>query len=194
MAKQNPFLDAAIEGGTLVDAGHGVRYVFGKTVADKMTLIVWRGRSQKPVCRGTIRDAEEGLEVVSAIVGEAIERSAKKARLAIAEKAKEGAERERFKVGALLVNSWGYEQTNVDYYQVVARSKSGATVTLRQIEARIFSQPTERQGMSRVVTPSPGVFVGEAFKKRIGAYGVQFRYGGCSLCEEGDTHNVTTYG
>jgi hypothetical protein len=43
------------------------------------------------------------------------------------------AERQAFrtslKPGAVLVNTWGYDQTNVDYYQVTAVSDAGRTVT-----------------------------------------------------------------
>lgn len=38
--------------------------------------------------------------------------------------------------GRILKDTWGYEQTNVDYYQVVAVSASRRTVTIRKIAAR----------------------------------------------------------
>lgn len=37
------------------------------------------------------------------------------------------------KVGSIFYTSWGYDQTNVDYYEVVALSASGKTATLKQL-------------------------------------------------------------
>lgn len=41
------------------------------------------------------------------------------------------------KVGDVFVERWGYDQTNIDFYQVTRVSASGQTVTLRPVEARI---------------------------------------------------------
>jgi len=38
-------------------------------------------------------------------------------------------------VGDFFVESWGYDQTNVDFYQVVRVAKSGASVWLRHVRS-----------------------------------------------------------
>jgi len=82
-------------------------------------------------------------------------------------KAKRAAERaaakENVTVGDIFVASWGWEQTNVDAYQVVA--KKGATVTLREIGLK--SIEGSEGFMSDRVVPVKDAFIGEEFKKRI---------------------------
>jgi hypothetical protein len=66
-------------------------------------------------------------------------------------------------VGDVLVNSWGYEQTNVDYYQVTALVGK-ATVELRIIG----KQCVETSSMVGVCTPLLDSFTSAAvFRKRV---------------------------
>lgn len=67
-------------------------------------------------------------------------------------------------VGDIFVNSWGYEQTNVDFYQVVARS--GVTVTLREIG---YDRLETTSWASEYVRPVKDAFIKDAqeFKKRL---------------------------
>ena len=69
--------------------------------------------------------------------------------------------------GDIYVASWGWEQTNIDAYQVVA--KKGATVTLREIA--LESVDGSEGFMSDRVVPVKDAFIGKEFKKRItGSY------------------------
>lgn len=70
---------------------------------------------------------------------------------------------ETVKEGDIFVASWGWEQTNIDAYQVVA--KKGATVTLREI-ATASVEGTEGF-MSDQCVPVKNEFIGGEFKKRI---------------------------
>jgi hypothetical protein len=65
------------------------------------------------------------------------------------------------KVGDILYTSGGYEQTNVDYYEVVA--VSGASATVRPISSRIVAD----HQYSVEVVPVPGSFTGPPVKKRV---------------------------
>ena len=67
------------------------------------------------------------------------------------------------KEGDIYVASWGWEQTNVDAYQVVA--KKGASVVLREIA--LESIEGSEGFMSDRVRPVKDAFIGEEFKKRI---------------------------
>ena len=67
------------------------------------------------------------------------------------------------KEGDIYVASWGWEQTNVDAYQVVA--KKGASVVLREIALQ--SVEGSEGFMSDRVVPVKDVFIGGEFKKRI---------------------------
>lgn len=70
---------------------------------------------------------------------------------------------ETVKEGDIYVASWGWEQTNIDAYQVVA--KKGATVTLREIG--LESIEGSEGYMSDRVRPVKDAFIGGEFKKRI---------------------------
>jgi hypothetical protein len=71
-----------------------------------------------------------------------------------------------YALGDVLVSSWGYDQTNIDFYQVVGFTKSGKSVRLIAIEG----EHVETTGfMSERVRPCPGCPVegAKSFTKRI---------------------------
>lgn len=59
-------------------------------------------------------------------------------------------------VGDVFESSWGYDQTNVDYYEVVGFTPSGKSVKLRKIGA--IGVPGSDGFMSRRVVANPGSF------------------------------------
>ena len=61
-----------------------------------------------------------------------------------------------WKVGDILVSSWGYDQTNVDFYEIT--EARGKTVWLR----RIAADSVDKGNMSGTVTPRPGDFLPRA--------------------------------
>ena len=65
------------------------------------------------------------------------------------------------KQGDVFVNSWGYEQTNVDFYEVV--KVTAKTITLISIERKV-----QLKGFMRYTAMSiPGSGKGTAFRRRI---------------------------
>jgi hypothetical protein len=78
---------------------------------------------------------------------------------------KKAAMDERFKEGTILVSSWGYDQTNVDFYQVV--KAMGAMVLIRHIA----SKTVREQGSSELVMPVPDKFTGPVLKRKVGGSG-----------------------
>lgn len=72
------------------------------------------------------------------------------------------------KVGDLFVDSWGYEQTQVDLYQVVAKP-TAKTVIVREIACETV-EGSEGM-MCRNVRAVPNAFIGEETKKRLDNYG-----------------------
>jgi hypothetical protein len=67
-----------------------------------------------------------------------------------------------FQVGAILYSSWGYDQTNIDFYQVTAVGNS--TIKIRPIEQKIESSS---RGIDYVVAV-PDHFTGPEMLKRAG--------------------------
>ena len=63
--------------------------------------------------------------------------------------------------GTILRASWGYDQTNIDYFEVV--STSAQRVQVRPIAQRTVTADTS---MSEWVEPLPGEFTGPAISRK----------------------------
>ena len=59
-------------------------------------------------------------------------------------------------VGDVLVSSWGYDQTNVDFWRVVSLTASGKSARIMPLPQRVVEEFT---GGERVVAGSGDVFV-----------------------------------
>lgn len=68
-------------------------------------------------------------------------------------------------VGDVFESSWGYDQTNVDFYEVTGFTPSGKSVRLRRIGKDTV--PGSEGFMSRKVVAVPGRFIGSEFTKRL---------------------------
>ena len=69
--------------------------------------------------------------------------------------------REELQVGDILSTCWGYEQTNVEFYQVI--SKTGAFCEVREIAKRSH----DTAYMQSEVSPKQNEFIGEPIRKKI---------------------------
>ena len=58
-------------------------------------------------------------------------------------------------VGDILVSSWGYDQTNIDFYRVVGLTASGKSVRIMPVAQRVHSYS---KGCEHVVPGAGGVF------------------------------------
>lgn len=79
---------------------------------------------------------------------------------------KEAAANLTFKVGDVLYQSWGYDQTNIDFFEVVE-------VLPKSVKVRAIGQNmVEGSGgfMCERVTPDKGQYIGEAFTRPVKAY------------------------
>ena len=94
-----------------------------------------------------------------------------------------------YEVGAILCSAWGYDQTNIDFYQVIDRSAK--MITIQKIAKKYLetNYPSEER-----VVPAKDNFVGEPMKKKIGAYGISLNsYANASLWD-GQPKYQTAYG
>src|SRR5688572_14161511 len=125
MARRFSFSDPAPE--------HAESYKSLKWVFDPSTNVgkVWRGKQQKPFAHYRFKSKEQFDQFI--VKHCASEDAGDKYKVERAEKRAAGiAEMQsRINVGTILHYSWGYDQTNCEFYQVVA--KAGRRVTLRAI-------------------------------------------------------------
>lgn len=171
----------------------GLFYLIGENSTYKCpTVMVWRPNAKKPFANYRF-DTMEQLQIFiekkaeSLLEWNKIKEARKAARLGTPEQIAS------VKVGDIFHYSWGYEQTNADFYEVVA--KKGVTVTLREIETK--SAGAGRSGsMSGVVVPIAGAFKGEPIKKKLRFDGsspsVSFEFGWCGLWDGRPVH-ITWY-
>lgn len=112
------------------------------------------GSSCKPAFNYCFKDVEARGDYVSEWM---VAQDSKHARK-LAEKAARKANPHTLTVGAILYSSWGYEQTNIDFYQVVA--VRGAAVDLRKI-TKDRKHHADDYG---TCVANPGDFCGEVIK------------------------------
>jgi hypothetical protein len=115
------------------------------------------------------------------------------ARAAEDRKAEYKAERKqapKLKVGDILVASWGYEQTNIDFYEVV-EMVGQLSVKIRKIK----SESTRTVGfMSEYVKAVPGAYCSDEMVRRV-AYGDSVKIDSSSIARlwDGRERNATSY-
>lgn len=126
------------------------------------TLAYFGPKSQKPQSHIAFRTIEKMINYMVRVANNVDSRIKEKKQRA--EKAKEAAA--AMKVGDVLNTSWGYEQTNVEFYQVI--EKKGMTVTLQEL-AQI--QVSDNGNYSGQVIPDFNKKIREPFKKRVSSGG-----------------------
>ena len=127
---------------------------------DGVSAMGFRGKSQKPAFYIRFRSVERLNEYVQQFVDSAKARVEQKAK----ERAERNAKVRELVVGDVLVDSWGYEQTNVDYYQVVG------LVGKASVKIRAIGQIAEVEGQygdRGLCVPAVDRFVGEEMVKKV---------------------------
>lgn len=77
---------------------------------------------------------------------------------------------EKVSIGSIFYCSWGYDQTNIDFYQVV--SIKGLMLEIRPIGSEMMEQTSWASG---VVTAIKDKFIGQPMKKRLMSTGDSLR-------------------
>lgn len=72
-------------------------------------------------------------------------------------------------VGTVLFTCWGYDQTNYDFYQVVAR-RGQSTLVVRQLKTQSVTEGRP-DSMCTLETPLIGEFDGEPLVRRVNKHG-----------------------
>ncbi|BCA97241.1 hypothetical protein TUM19329_36020 (plasmid) [Legionella antarctica] len=92
-------------------------------------------------------------------------------------------------IGSILYTSWGYEQTNIDFYEVT-RLIGKTTLELREISQ---SCVPGQYGLSGKTKPIPSHFVSDPFKKRISTEGSVRIDGHGAYIWSGEALNYSSY-
>ncbi len=130
--------------------------------ADKTCVIAFSGKSNKPAFYTRFRSVERAAQFVKAWHDGILAKAASR-----------HAEREAKKqfvnplvLGQILSSSWGYDQTNVNFYQVV-KLVGKQSVEIREIG--YVDHATE--SMEGLKVPAPDKFCGEPLRRRVAEHG-----------------------
>ena len=148
------------EGATLLETecNHVAVYVYTDK-RERPCALAFHGKAQKPDFHYSFKSEERRAEHIRHYAeGQAATLESKAAR-----KQERNYFEHTLKVGQIMRNSWGYDQTNVDYFQVTK------IISPKMVEIRPISQRTvEATGsMSSRVAPVRDSFHGESMRKRV---------------------------
>jgi len=106
-------------------------------------------------------------------------------------------EKHPFKVDDIFYDTWGYEQTNVDFYQITRTTEK--SIWMREIGREIVASTGFMQGK---VMPIKGAFTGEEKRKTPLDYGstnedngffISSKHGWITKWKEGEEIHFTSY-
>lgn len=146
------------KGSTKVQAKNSsaVAYVYTNAKTGRLGAVGFAGKADKPAFRYGFRDEKHRAMYVA----EFFRQTSQREQIAQQRRAERKAEGRGLEVGDLLVRSWGYDQTNIDYWQVTGLVGK-AMVEIRKIGAAVV----ETQSMQGDCSPQPGNFIGPAERR-----------------------------
>lgn len=147
------------------DDALGVVAFLQVTDAGPVYMVGFSGKRTKPDFNYRFRSIEQADRYQESWYQGLVRRATAKAEQK-AERAAKLAQPHPLAVGDVLVASWGYEQTNYDYYQVT-RLVGKQSVEIRSIA----KQAKESSFMQGDCVPLKGAFKGEPMVKRVGENG-----------------------
>jgi hypothetical protein len=133
--------------------------VHGGQSAGKYFAVCFRGKAIKPAWHYSFRSEEAMRKQIEETLSAEMDAAERKAKRSAEKKA--ACASHDVKAGDVFKCSWGYDQTNIDYYQVV--TVSGQMATVRAIGAMSETTAWE-QGES---VPAIDHFIGDPFRVKI---------------------------
>ncbi len=137
--------------------------VYTYETAGRCYAIAFHGKASKPDWHHRFRSIEERAKHIAAYL------EGRKAHAAamVARKV-ERQQPHNYKVGDILSSSWGYDQTNVDFYEVI--ETTARTIVVRQVAQECVGG---EGGPSESVVAVPGKYIGEPVTKVVNNGGVK---------------------
>jgi len=150
-----------------VDAPDGVEVAVLVNL-DKMQAAFFQGKRKKPTWHFVFESLERLFSRIDKEVETTIEAHKQRAERKAKEKLEAVENRAAVKVGDVFSTNWGFDQTNVEFYQVVEKP-SAATVVVREIGRVTTDEPSGYD--SEYCKPDVDAFVGPTRKARLDKYG-----------------------
>lgn len=126
----------------------------------------FKGKAAKPAFHYKFKTAERMAEHIDKFFAHYAEMVEYKANEKAKAEAKKAEAAKNLKIGDIYYSSWGYDQTNVDFYKVLEVKKSSAVIV------KVGSKTVLDNGSSYTeVVPAPEHEIDEPMLKRIQEYG-----------------------
>lgn len=142
----------------------GLKVLRGNLVNGRAHLLVWLPKAKNPLLNGSFKNLEEGEKYLAGMIKRFEDQQAKKMLWKLERQGVGVDIAQAVKVGDIFHYSWGYDQTNCDFFQVI--NLKNKTVTIREIASK-HSDRESGNSMAAFVLPVKDNFTGEPMKKRL---------------------------
>jgi len=142
--------------------------VYVQPYQDYYVVTVFKGRQNKPYARYRYNDMQKAGVAIDKFVDKIKKDYEAKDKWAQENKRRKQVVAENIKIGDIFYTSWGYDQTNVDMYQVIEKKPSSVVVR----EIALETVPGTEGFMSSDVRPIKDHFIGAPFVARVTPYGI----------------------
>tara|TARA_R110002096_G_scaffold364673_1_gene557798 strand:+ start:184 stop:762 length:579 start_codon:yes stop_codon:yes gene_type:complete len=126
----------------------------------------FKGKAAKPAFHYRFKTAERMADHIDSFFADYAEMVEYKANEKAKAKAKKAEAAKDLKVGDIYYSSWGYDQTNIDFYKIV--DVKGAKATLVEIAKSYLDSEFAYEDK---VVPAPDVIVGKPMNKMVDQFG-----------------------
>ena len=136
--------------------------VYGNSMAGKSYAICFRGKAIKPAWHYSFKSEDAMRKQIEDTLRNEMDSADRKAKRKAEYRA--ACASHDVKPGDIFRASWGYDQTNIDYFQIISVSGQMATICAIGCEAE------ETGFMQGESVPALDCFIGEPFQKKIQKY------------------------
>ena len=160
--------------GTPILSEEGLYEVFIKPDSHRpgyFVVTAYKGKSLKPYSNYTYPNMQKAGEAIDRITNQIKEYKATRDKWRQDAKAQAKTSFEKIQPGDILNTSWGYDQTNVEFYQVIEK-KGTSSVVLREIDGEMVPS-SGYSSMAGMIKPIKDKFIGAPFVARVTPYGAK---------------------
>lgn len=146
-----------------------VVYLWSSQISGRPQAMGYSGNAGKPAFHYTFKDAGRRSQYIADWLKQQDEAAARRA-ARVAEQRAKAKQPHKLQVGDVLKSMWGYDQTNVEYFEVTA------LIGDRMVEIReIACESVETGFMQGKSVPAKGQYIGEPMRKRVSEAGNSVR-------------------
>jgi len=169
---------------------NGDAVVYTYSMDGKPIAMGFYGKTKKPIFHYRFKSPENMQEYIDKFFADRKQHFVRKAEAKAKRLSASQEMANKTIVGDIFYSSWGYDQTNIDFYQIVAK-KGKMSFMLQKIGSKIIEYTD--YGVDYVV-PNPGHTKGEPMLKRMTEYGFNLNSYSSANPWDGTPRSETSFG